>query len=158
RLDQGEPPLDRCPDRLLVQVRVEDDHDLVRSQRVGHQAKASFGPRPVPRAPAIAGEKRKTPGRRGRCSVVEPGEAIRSPRTSYRRRPYTAPETTSLAHYMHGPIDVAACAPAGVSSAKRYACALRYSGQSASLRSGHATIRAESSRVPSAANQVMSSG
>src|SRR6266540_1561090 len=32
RLDELEEPVDRGPDRLLFQVRVEDDHDLVRPQ------------------------------------------------------------------------------------------------------------------------------
>src|SRR5262249_28248455 len=93
RLDEGQPPLDRCPDRLLVQVRVEDDHDLVRSQRIGHQARPPSD-RSAGCGPLRARAKRPAGG--ARCSVVEPGESIRSPRTSYRDRPYTRAETLSL--------------------------------------------------------------
>jgi hypothetical protein len=55
RLDELEEPVDRGPDRLLFQVRVEDDHDLVRPQRL--VPPVDRGPCPGPGGlPAAPGE------------------------------------------------------------------------------------------------------
>src|SRR5204863_4997589 len=55
RLDELEEPVDRGPDRLLFQVRVEDDHDLVRPQRLVPPVDRDpcSGPDGLPAAPGV---------------------------------------------------------------------------------------------------------
>jgi hypothetical protein len=64
RLDELEPPLDGSPDRLLFQVRVDDDHDFVRTRHASYLLRAA---RSSPCGPRYPPEDRR---REGRISVV----------------------------------------------------------------------------------------
>src|SRR4029077_4214016 len=84
RLDELEPPLDGTPDRLLVQVRVDDDHDFVRPNRGGRHQYLLWTAAVV-RAPLPAPPSRM--GAAGAGSVgCEPVKASRSPRTNLSAR------------------------------------------------------------------------
>ena len=80
RLDELEEPVDRGPDRLLFQVRVEDDHDLVRPQRLVPPVDRDpcSGPDGLPAAPGEPDGKEQAVLERFRLATFD---------VAYRRRP-----------------------------------------------------------------------